>query len=491
MTRYLLSIGGAGHRTLASAVFLAAAGAFGRDDIRILCVDNDATNGNLNHTLQLIDLYAKIRGADRWLGDTPLFAPALALVDRKPWVPTLEDGATTMDSYFQHQRMKQSNETMTAVYEFLYDPAKRSMSVTEGFRARPSVGAAVYRAASRQVLGEGDALRRFREGLIGEAATGEQARLFAIGSIFGGTGAAGLPTLPANIIDEMRQHHESVVCGGAFLLPYFKFKAEELDNEGAHANPDDFILMMKDALEYYQRHPGRYDRVYVIGADEWREQPKAAVGREDQRNPANLVEFLAAVAASNYYETWVPPEQQENGRTPTIAILHRGGARQFTWSDLPESGRLKPLLGRLTRFSFLYLAKFHKLLESAPRDKSIRNQTWFRHHIEGAGVRVNDPAFAEQIELLQRFCRLLLLWWDEIHQPGGIEAQLVNTYGFRDDRFPASNYSSLMREPHGTGRNMDDALRAVGQAPMEEGHGIAGLGAFVNALYKVVSSEAR
>jgi hypothetical protein len=38
---------------------------------------------------------------------------------------------------------------------------------------------------------------------------------------------------------------------------------------------------------------------------------------------------------------------------------------------------------------------------------------------------------------------------------------------------------------------MDDALRAVGQAPMEEGHGIAGLGAFVNALYKVVSSEAR
>lgn len=465
MNRYFLSIGGAGHRTLGCLVHLAAAGALGDKDVRVLCVDNDATNGNLNQTLQLIDQYNQLSKVFRGSEDVPLFRLKIELLDRKPWSPFPPNTSPTLDGFFLANSMRKSSEDLAELYEFLYDPAKRSMPVTEGFRGRPSIGAAVYRAASRLNAPSGDALRSLREGLTADAAAGNLVPLLAVGSIFGGTGAAGLPTLPANLIDEMRAHSNSVLCGGIFLLPYFSFKADQLDDEGAHANPDDFPLMMKDALEYYERHPGRYDRVYVIGSDEWREQPVAAVGRQGQNNPANIVELLAAIAASDYYEVFSPSRSILADRKPSLAVLHRSSPTKFQWNDIPDNSRLKPLFRALTRFSFIYLKVFCALLKQAEHDRTVRGQAWYRHHVDAAGrTSIVRP---HEVELLERFCGLHLSWWEEIHQPGGIEVDLLHNDGFRNDT-----------------RTHEGIVREMGK-PQSHGDGTAGMRSFIPALYRV------
>ncbi len=481
MSRYLLSIGGAGHRSLKSLVFLAAAGALDNTDLRILCIDNDATNGNLAETLDLIDTYNAIRGPERWLGDSPLFTPKLELIDRKPWSPfEPDDPEPTLNSYFHYDVMRANNKELADLYEFLYDKGKRELSVNEGFRGRPSIGAAAYRAASNRSDSD-DLLSRMRKRMVSETGTGQFVRLFAIGSIFGGTGAAGLPTIPSTLINGMEQGNEYVLCGGAFLLPYFQFDSSALNGQGAHANPEDFVLMMKDALDYYTLNPSRYQCVYAIGSDKWRHQPVSAVGKAEQRNPSDLTEFLAAIAASNFYVTWQPDEAGANGKSPALYVAHRAHANTFTWDDVPEHSRIKGPLAAFTRFSFLYLSEFFEALRKAETSKDIRRSAWYRNLIERANVDVHDAQIHGRIVALAKFCNKFLQWWTELHGSAGVAPDLIDIAAFsgghyREDRFP----HLISGEKHH--RSAKDVVVDVAKRPYINLPNLTGFGHFVHAL---------
>ena len=483
MSRYLLSIGGAGHRSLKPLVFLAATGALDNADLRILCVDNDATNGNLVETLDLIDTYNAIRGPEPWLGDTPLFGPKLELIDRKPWSPfASEDAHPTLNSYFHYDVMKANARDLASLYEFLYDKSKRELSVNEGFRGRPSLGAAVYRAASNRSDSD-DVLGRMRKRMVSETGAGQPVRLFAIGSIFGGTGAAGLPTIPSTLINGMEQGREHVLCGGAFLLPYFQFDSSSLDKQGPHANPEDFVLMMKDALDYYALNPSRYQCVYAIGADRWRHQPRSAVGKAEQLNPSDLTEFLAALAASNFYITWQPDEAGD-GKGPALYVMHRAGENTFSWNDFPERDRIKPLLASFTRFSFLYLSEFYEALRRAEESRDIRRSAWYRNLIERAGVNLHDHQTQTRMNALARFCHKFLQWWTELHGNAGVAPELVDTTAFSGNQFHEDRFPSLIPGQKWN-RTAKDAVVDIAKLPHHNMPNLSGFGHFVHALATV------
>jgi hypothetical protein len=486
MSNCLLSIGGSGHRALKPLVFLAAAGALGDAELSLLCVDNDGTNGNLTESLNLIHLYDKVRGKQKWMGDSPFFRPKLRLADERPWSPfSAREGDPTLDHYLGHESMRANAEELTALYEFLYDREKRSLSVAEGFRGRPSIGAAVYRAAARGgTNGHPDALQRLREQLEAGTAQGRSVKLFSIGSIFGGTGAAGLPSIPVSLIDSMKHGSEHVLSGGAFLLPYFEFNPSALDDQGPHANPNDFIMMMKDALRYYLLNPSRYQCIYAIGADKWRHLENAAVGKEKQRNQSDLVEFLAALAASNFLVTWQPPDSGENGHGPALYVLHREKEGEFNWSDVPEQERIKPKLAAFTRFCFLYVNDFYPELAKAAHQRI--GATWFTRHVQHAGVNPATAEFQEQASSMRDFCREFLRWLVDLHHGGGMALNLVHAnafaqYPFVDEAFPTLIVGDRYRS------TAKQVVQQVAGLPLEHRPDLSGFGHFVHALAAVTA----
>ena len=481
LSNCLLSIGGSGHRALKPLVFLAAAGALGDAELSLLCVDNDGTNGNLTESLNLIHLYDRIRGKEKWLGDGPFFRPKLNLVDDRPWSPfSSREGDPTLDHYLGHESMRAKAEGLTSLYEFLYDREKRGLSVSEGFRGRPSIGAAVYRAAARaNYNGHVDSLQKIREQLESGTAQGHSVKLFSIGSIFGGTGAAGLPSIPVSLIESMKHGSEHVLSGAAFLLPYFEFNPSGLDDQGPHANPNDFIMMMKDALRYYVLNPSRYQCVYAMGADKWRHLDNPAVGKEKQRNQSDLIEFLAALAASSFLVTWQPPAAGENGHGPALYVLHRENEAEFNWSDVPEQARVKPRLAAFTRFCFLYLKDFYP--ELAKAQAPGKRATWFTRNIEQAGVTSTAAEFQEQATLLRDFCREFLKWWVDLHQGAGMPLHLVHANAFGSEPFVDEAFQTLIVGDRYRSSAKDVVKKVAGSLP-EHKPELSGFCHFVQAL---------
>ena len=62
--KFIVAIGGTGMRCLESFVHLCAIGMFDNEEINILTLDTDQTNGNKNRVEQLIDTYNHIKSAD-------------------------------------------------------------------------------------------------------------------------------------------------------------------------------------------------------------------------------------------------------------------------------------------------------------------------------------------------------------------------------------------------------------------------------------------
>ena len=68
---FVIGIGGTGMRCLESFVHLCAIGMFDNQEINVLTLDTDATNGNLERVRKLMALYSDIKSGTTKDGGTP------------------------------------------------------------------------------------------------------------------------------------------------------------------------------------------------------------------------------------------------------------------------------------------------------------------------------------------------------------------------------------------------------------------------------------
>jgi hypothetical protein len=167
----------------------------------------------------------------------------------------------------------------------LYSKENFNEELTGGFLGNPNVGAAVLAAFK-----DAPDFHLFAK----EFTTGD--RIFVINSIFGGTGAAGLPWLLKWLRSDQQVHGsaESIrhaVIGALTVLPYFKVK----DEETSRINSSSFITKTKAALSYYHGHIKNLNALYYI-ADTVQATYANHESGEKQQNPAHLVELLGAIA---------------------------------------------------------------------------------------------------------------------------------------------------------------------------------------------------
>lgn len=333
MSKFVIAIGGTGMRCLESFVHLCAIGMFDNEEINILTLDTDQTNGNKGRVEQLIDLYKKVKSekSDMIDGGSPnantFFSAKINLyrfftdynaTDRKTY-----QNLSQMNSGTTEQ--KEDNRELS---ELMLDDSVRNFALDHGYRAQTHLGSMLmYNGiveAARSVAADKSKAKSQDKELAAFATKLAQdasnAMVFVFGSVFGGTGASSIPVIPVALTEAVRivsggsqsLDLKVVKFGATLLTKYFTFKApdkSQKDNEKIIADASNFALNSQAALQFYQADPtvkSCYKRLYHIGwpinsIEFTGGAPKTITGGAEQKNDCHVVELLSACAAYDFF----------------------------------------------------------------------------------------------------------------------------------------------------------------------------------------------
>jgi hypothetical protein len=330
---FVIAIGGTGMRCLESFTHLCAIGMFDNQEIEVLTLDTDQSNGNKAKVEQLIGLYSRIKTSDGKSNpnsDT-FFSAKLNL--HRYW--TNYEGAAR-ENYRNISKIntgtpEQQEENQLLADLFLDRGTVQEFNLAHGYRAQTHLGsqlmyhgiveAARSLASGKDVKGEEKELETYLTKL---ETAGADARVFIFGSVFGGTGASSIPVMPKALQDfvKIRSGGKSnidlskVKFGATLLTEYFSFKKPDMKQMEAKkdsvvADSSFFPLNSQAALQFYQNDPTvkkTYKRLYHIG---WpieskpiggdKKDDKTITGGANQKNPCHIVELLCACAAYDFF----------------------------------------------------------------------------------------------------------------------------------------------------------------------------------------------
>ena len=115
----------------------------------------------------------------------------------------------TLEQVINYELLKPE---VKGLLDCLYDPEEKQQNLSEGFRARPNIGAAAMLATTAN---ENDPFWSQIYKAIESARGGEEVRVFILSSIFGGTGASGFPNIARRIrtIQKEKMLHQTFILG--------------------------------------------------------------------------------------------------------------------------------------------------------------------------------------------------------------------------------------------------------------------------------------
>ncbi len=332
---FVIAVGGTGMRCLEAFTHLCAIGMFDNQEIEILTLDTDQTNGNKAKAEQLINLYSRIKTSGSVKGGTPnsntFFSAKLNLyrfftdysgIGRENYrnISKLSTGTP------EQQR---ANKLISDL--FLEKNSVQEFNLAHGYRAQTHLGShLMYHGiieAARSLKSGKDVKSQEKE--LGEFVAkleiaAENARVFIFGSVFGGTGASSIPVIPKSLQDfiKIRSNGKSSFdfskskFGSTLLTEYFTFKkpdAKQMStkDDSVIADASFFPLNSQAALQFYQNDPTVqrcYKRLYHIGwpieskpLDQNKKEDKTITGGADQTNPCHITELICACAAYDFF----------------------------------------------------------------------------------------------------------------------------------------------------------------------------------------------
>jgi hypothetical protein len=329
---YLIAVGGTGMRCLESFVHLCAIGMFDNHEVNVLVMDTDFNNGNLERTRELLDVYGQIKKAGnekpQELNDT-FFSAKLNVHYFSPEYRNERSNFRTISRIGRlGDAAMEQNESLASL---LFEPRVQDFDLNHGYRAQTHIGSHLMYHAILEEARSYAAGRDQRPGSLVQfldrlGAAGDERKVFVMGSIFGGTGASSIPIIPKALQDAYRiinpnlNMPSNILYGATLLTSYFKFSrpnASQLQEEGLIADSDRFGLNCQAALKFYNEDitvRQKYKCMYHLG---W---PKQAFNYDDvntgsrevvdnrvhtggtkQKNPAHLIELMAAFAAYHFF----------------------------------------------------------------------------------------------------------------------------------------------------------------------------------------------
>ena len=411
MGYYAIGIGGTGSKCLESLIHLAAAGMMPdkQEDLYVLFVDPDTANGSLERAVKTLECY-KIFSNNAQLAQPCLLQTKIDSVAIPIFSPfdKGDDDKPRLGNFFDYAGLKLENDGAADLFEVLYSEKERTTRLHEGFRGHPSIGAAVM---AQTVLGGDEPWKTFRA----KVAKDPNAKIFLAGSIFGGTGASGFPTIAKLIKNELKAKPINVQIGGALVLPYFTFIADK--DAQLKAKAEHFLMNTQAALKYYHlwNKDLVYNAIYLIGDDSQVEVENYSLGGKTQQNAQHFIELYAALAAIHFFG---------NGAAVD------GGAQYFRldrannplqWADLPDGDggvEIQSKLRQLYHFSVAYLHVYKPMLDDIRGGQVSGYQApWYIDFFERNKpnrISLNDDRTEKSLNSVKNYCEDFLVWFANV-----------------------------------------------------------------------------
>lgn len=311
---YIFAIGGSGERVLKSfAMTLAAGTPINANEVIPVIVDNDAESAALKDCERIFTAYGTTEGDNgvhtqyvKAFGNDPTAWPSFcSTVVRKPillnvagnTIGTLE-GIIDCPTESNRPEDKENNQFIRSIAierDLLFTKEDLDMPLTAGFVGNPNIGSVVLNSLS------------FADTHFGSILSGIQGNdgVIVIGSLFGGTGAAGFPLI-VNTFNNITDPTRKPVLGGVAILPYFDTNKNQaakndvaINREKWDVNSETFATKTRAALMYYDDYMMGVDCMYYVGDDKHHVH-KHSVGGKAQRNQVNLVELLSAMSIVDF-----------------------------------------------------------------------------------------------------------------------------------------------------------------------------------------------
>lgn len=400
MGYYAIGIGGSGAKCMESLIHLTAAGLVGGDEtLYLLYVDPDKANGSLGRAGELMQCYSQCR--ENRTSGSDFIKNEIEIADPNVWSP-LSQGVNTLEGYFKYHTLP---EAASNAFDVLYTPEEKTTPLDKGFRGRPSIGAAVLATA----IGVDDVQpwKKLWQNIEGDLGAGEDVRVILFGSIFGGTGASGLPTIARILKNKFGgfKNPEKIRLSAVLMLPYFSF--ERVQTEEMKADAHDFLLNTQAALQYYHQQDDlkSFDYTYLIGCADQRMMRAAKLGGEDQKNDPHFTELYAGLAALDFFDR----DKFDAQRLYNVVACQ--AEKALRWTDLPYSSKivLESKLVQLLRFSFSYLSTFYPMLQDVSRRGSGYRAPWYIDFFEYKDLDVG-ARLKKELKQVHRYCRSYLEW---------------------------------------------------------------------------------
>ena len=420
MKNFIIGIGGTGAKCLEHLLHCCASG-LGPEKLWVGMVDQDEANGNVSRTKIQLTKYMNLRDSLRdeakhdLSKDSNLFKTQVTSNTDSVWLP-LKGADPTLEEVVNYQLLKPE---VKGLMDCLYDPTEKKQNLSEGFRARPNIGAAAMLATTAN---ENDPFWSQIYKAIDSARGGEEVRVFIISSIFGGTGASGFPNIARRIkaIQKEKNVTSNFHLGGALMLPYFTYDVPDENMEGElFAKPEEFLDQTKGALEYYSKlfeYDKIFDQVYVTGWDPLSKLQNFKMGGNLQNNPPLFSELYAALGALKFFSG-------ENKISDNQEILHIGknDSNEIMWSDIPNvsnSLNSKESIAKLIRFAFSYNWMYAPALTGSwSKIKKYQNENWFKRLVykntynnEDKSCEIGHEQNQEIILSMKDYCTDILTW---------------------------------------------------------------------------------
>lgn len=318
---YVFAIGGSGERVMKSLVMMLTAGMpLGAKNLIPVFVDNDVKSNALTSCLDLINYYRSDPVTDHTgkvglhnicgktsgdLGCVPSFAHVNI---GKPIILNVAgDHIGNLDKIIGKLNTKDKYEdSINEEKNLLFTEDDLEMPLTVGFVGNPNIGSVVLNSLSLQ----GNEFTT----IYGNA--GSSDGVFVIGSLFGGTGAAGFPLIVNKFMSDDNTHKP--LLGGVAVLPYFNLTAGDgtngiIDTNRFDVNSDTFTSKTRAALMYYDEYMRNMHYMYYVGDSSKRSLYPHFVGGVKQENPYNIIEVMAALSIVNF-------SQKDTGSKPDDVV---------------------------------------------------------------------------------------------------------------------------------------------------------------------------
>jgi len=461
---FLVFIGGTGAKCAEAFVQLAAAGALGgsSDTYHLMTMDVDAANGNRRLAIEAVHRYQLLReqfpATGRYSGSS-LFRTRIEHYDWHVRMPDTFHKSAGVNCL--NAMRTQNNDEEEELLRLLYTDAEMGFDFSlEGFHAIPAIGAPVL----QYILGEGVGLegcRSFVEALQSEVSA--HSRLIVIGSIFGGTGACGVPAMLRFLTDQL----EKVTLAGrihthaVLLLPYYHFAEPTVDEQLAvHARK--FYNNARGALAFY-RSLGRelkYESLYLLGSPVDYNMGAYHPGMERQQNPPTPVEWESAFAIAHCVEQpWDAGSVRDGPRqfircmsgaseADTVHTLH------LSWNDwgLP----VREPIGTLARFIAAFMGYYrHYIAKNLHQTNGLK--PFFQELILPYLLKA-EPEY-KGFTTLEAFCSRAWTWMRDSVSHEVLEQACFTERMMLGDAYPYRALNALIRSaPAPRWTTVEDAI---------------------------------